>query len=284
MQQESFVSDVEIPIPIAPRRLVVALVVERDSRLRIVDAFRGRATVAFCDTHDELLARADRGDSSAVILSPRDGAGASTARCIGALRESVPARPVLAYCDVAVHNSTEILEVVRAGASDLVIHGHGDSPALLRAALDRAHQDSARDRVIRRLRPELRAEARAIIEYCIAHARNDLTIDDLAAALGVHRRTLTNRLARAGYPSPRITIARSCLLVAAALLEDPSRSIERVALELEYPSPTAFRNALKRHTGLRPSEVRENGGLTCVLRIFAMRVRRRRARPAAAAV
>jgi AraC-like DNA-binding protein len=274
VQSESFL-DVEASAVPDARRLVIALVVERDSRARIVDALRGRAAIDFCDTNDELLARASVGRSAAVILSPRDGAGASTADCVGSLREAVPARPVLAYCDVSVHNPREILEIVRAGASDLVLHGHGDSPVTLRAAIERAHQDSARDRVLRGLRPELPSEARGIVEYCVTHARNDLTVDGIAAALRVHRRTLTNRLARAGYPPPRVTIAWTCLLVAAALLEDPSRTVERIALELEYPSATAFRNALKRHTGLRPSEVRENGGLAYVLHIFAVDVKDR---------
>lgn len=280
MQQEPFSLHAESDT----RRPVLALVVERESRARIVDALRGRAAIDFCDTRDDLLARADRGDASAVILSPRDRAGASTVACVGSLRESVPARPVVAYCDVSVHDPREILEIVRAGASDLVIHGHGDSPATLRAALERAHEDSARDRVLRRVRPEIAPAARSIVEHCIAHARNDLTVDSVAAALGVHRRTLTNRLARAGYPPPRATIAWSCLLVAAALLEDPSRSIEHIALELEYPSATAFRNALKRHTGLRPTEVRENGGLSCVLHVLALLVNERRGRRAPVAV
>lgn len=270
MQPESLKADA--PAATEARRLVVALVVERESRARIVDALRGRAAIDFCDTRDELLARADRDVSSAVILSPRDRAGASTAGCVGPLRESVPARPIVAYCDVALHDPREILEIVRAGANDLVLHGHGDTPATLRAALARAHRDSARDRVLRQVGPGLAAGARSIVEHCITHARNDLTVDCVATELHVHRRTLTNRLTRAGYPSPRATIAWSCLLVAAALLEDRSLSVEHIALELEYPSPTAFRNALKRHTALRPSQVRDSGGLACVHHLFAMHV------------
>ena len=67
------------------------------------------------------------------------------------------------------------------------------------------------------------------------------------------------------------------LLAAAWLLEDGGRSVEQTAHLLSFESPNALRNLLKRHTGLRPIEVRENGGLRCVLALFRAALARRRA-------
>jgi transcriptional regulator GlxA family with amidase domain len=52
------------------------------------------------------------------------------------------------------------------------------------------------------------------------------------------------------------------------MLEDPARSVEQIALLLDFSSAASLRNMLKRYTGLSPREVRENGGLRCVLHAF----------------
>lgn len=57
-------------------------------------------------------------------------------------------------------------------------------------------------------------------------------------------------------------------MIAARLLDDPGRTVEQVALMLDFPSGTALRNMFKRYTGLRTSEVRQNGGVRCVLHAF----------------
>ena len=90
----------------------------------------------------------------------------------------------------------------------------------------------------------------------------------MADALNVHRKTLVARLSGANLPTPSALISWCRILVAARLLEDPGRSVEQVALLLEFPSGTSMRNMMKRYTGLRPGEIRENGGVRCVLHAF----------------
>ena len=63
-------------------------------------------------------------------------------------------------------------------------------------------------------------------------------------------------------------IAWCRLITAARLLEDPGRTVEQVALLLDFPSGASLRNMLKRYTGLAPGEVRENGGMRCVIHAF----------------
>jgi AraC-like DNA-binding protein len=100
------------------------------------------------------------------------------------------------------------------------------------------------------------------------HSRREMSVEDAATAMGIHRKTLVDRLRSAGLPSPRTIIGWSRLLTAARLLDDPGRTVEQVALRLDFPSGTALRNMFKRYTGLRTSEVRENGGVRCVLHAF----------------
>jgi transcriptional regulator GlxA family with amidase domain len=95
-----------------------------------------------------------------------------------------------------------------------------------------------------------------------------VTVADAAAALGVHRKTLVDRLATAQLPTPSAMIAWCRLTLAAQMLEDPARSVEQIALLLDFSSAASLRNMLKRYTGLSPREVRENGGLRCVLHAF----------------
>jgi AraC-like DNA-binding protein len=122
--------------------------------------------------------------------------------------------------------------------------------------------------VLREVRPMLPATVRPIVEHCVLRARTPLTVAGVARALGVHRKTLVNKLRRAGFPGPRAIIGWSRLLLAAHALEDPGRPVERIALDLEFASATAMCNMLRRYTGLRPREVRENGGVACVLHLF----------------
>ena len=56
--------------------------------------------------------------------------------------------------------------------------------------------------------------------------------------------------------------------MAARMLDDPARTVEQVALKLDFPSGAALRNMFKRYTGLRTTEVRENGGVRCLIHAF----------------
>ncbi len=86
--------------------------------------------------------------------------------------------------------------------------------------------------------------------------------------MGVHRKTLVDRLKAARMPSPRAMIGWCRLLIAARMLDDPGRTVEQVALKLDFPSGAALRNMFKRYTGLRTTEVRENGGVRCLIHAF----------------
>ena len=49
------------------------------------------------------------------------------------------------------------------------------------------------------------------------------------------------------------------------MMEDVSRPLEHIALQLNFSSAASLRNMLARYTRLRPCEVRQNGGFVCGL-------------------
>ncbi|HJU64296.1 MAG TPA: helix-turn-helix domain-containing protein, partial [Gemmatimonadaceae bacterium] len=76
------------------------------------------------------------------------------------------------------------------------------------------------------------------------------------------RKTLVNRARQVGLAEPSRLLGWCRLLAAAPLLADPFRSVEQVALESGFTSATAFRNMLKRYSGLIPSDLRDPEGTT----------------------
>jgi AraC-like DNA-binding protein len=86
--------------------------------------------------------------------------------------------------------------------------------------------------------------------------RSVLTLDAVAEALAVSRRTLTRRLAEEGGSYRHILDdVRSDF--AQALLQDRSLSIGDIAFFLQYSEPAAFHRSFRRWTGRTPQGFRE---------------------------
>jgi AraC-like DNA-binding protein len=113
-------------------------------------------------------------------------------------------------------------------------------------ASDPAHRaDEKRKGVARELQQVLRS--RVIGGLC--------SVDDLAAALAIHRRTLNRCLRREGTTF-REVLDRVRFEAARTLLRDGRRDIEDVARALGYAEPSAFTRAFRRWAGVPPSRWR----------------------------
>src|SRR5437660_1324003 len=77
--------------------------------------------------------------------------------------------------------------------------------------------------------------------YCLMHVRSSLSVEELARAMNVNRKTLLKRFKRSGWPPPSSLIVWTKLLVAASLLEGGRYSVENAAREAGLQSSTAFR-------------------------------------------
>ena len=250
------------------RLIVVALVVGTKCRARIRGALAGRADVHFCDARADLLPLAATNRPSAIITEARDHVGEDVSVAVTAIRTGMPSLPVIAYIADEQTSSGDILAMARAGVHDLVRAGFDDVGFALGAALASATASCAVSAARDELENLVTADAWPFVSYCLTRAHGPISITAAADALGLDRRTLVRRLERAGLPSPR-RIAGWCRVVAAArLLDEPIYTLEQAALRLEFPSGTALRNMLLRYTGLKPRELRENGGVHCVMHLF----------------
>jgi AraC-like DNA-binding protein len=261
--------------------VVLALITGRLERLRIATAVQGHAVVRFVGTTGDLLAHL--GDSHtlpmAMIVEPRDCDGRPTAGIVRQLANAHPTLPIVAYCHAGYQYSRDILELAAAGAHELLFHGVDDSGVALRGVLTSASQACAAAQIMRAIASEVPPALVPLFEFCLAYPERATSVQAVAHVLGVHRKTLVNYCAQASLPPPSAILAWCRLLLVGHFLETPGRTIEGIALGVEFTSATALRNMLRRYTGLRPQQVRERGGLCCIIDAFRRRLAERRERP-----
>jgi AraC-like DNA-binding protein len=270
---------VTAPEPQEP--VLLALIAGKLERLRIATAVRGHATVHFVGTTAELAARL--GDARALpvamIVEPRDCDGRSTSDIVRQVSTAHSAMAIVGYCHAGYEHSRDILELAAAGAHELIFHGIDDSGVALRSVLSSAAQACAASQIMRAIASDVPAPLLPLFEFCLAYPGRATSVQAVAQVLGVHRKTLVNYCEKASLPPPGQVLSWCRLLLVGHLLETPGRTVEGVALRVEFASATALRNMLRRYTGLRPQEVRERGGLRCVVDAFRRSLSGRREPP-----
>jgi AraC-like DNA-binding protein len=260
---------------------VVAVLPDATLRARLAGALRGRgAAVRFCATADEARAALACGEARALVVGACDAEGRPTAPLVERACRDHPDVTVIAYCALARGDpaaSAALVALVRAGAHAAVMRDVDDDPHALRAALRVAEQACAAQRVLDAVASALPAGVRPLVALYLRADERPPGVGEAARALGVHRRTLVNRMRAAGCPAPRALRTWCRVFVAARLLEEPGRTVESVALQLDFDSPSGLRNTLRRYTGRAPAALRAAGGLRCALAAFAAACEARRA-------
>jgi transcriptional regulator GlxA family with amidase domain len=84
----------------------------------------------------------------------------------------------------------------------------------------------------------------------------DLTLADIAAEAGVSTRTLIRRFSEQTGTTPLRWLHRARIRQAQHLLETTRHPVERIAAQVGFGSPTAFRDRFKRTTGVSPHTYR----------------------------
>lgn len=254
------------PAAFAPR-VVLALLRDRGALARVTDALRSAAAageptavVRSVTTVAAFLAAVAERAYALVVVEAHDADGVSTAEAVRVLRERHPAVPVLGHAVARAGMSTDVMALVRAGVHELVVAGVDDVAATLRAALARTGRRASAEGVLREVAAGVPAGVLPALRYALEHADAAPSVPELARALGVSRQALAARLRAAGLPGPRALLAWCRLLLAAELLAAGGRTVDYVALELDFPSANGFRNVLRRYAGVGPADVRRDGG------------------------
>jgi AraC-like DNA-binding protein len=264
-----------VPIP-SDHPVVLACAVTPPQRTKLIDGLRGRATLGFCASFDELSKRLQLSPDpiDTVVLPACDAAGQGASRMVREVAEGRPRTAIVVWCDAGAHHSVEIRALAVAGAHQFLFAGIDDHGIALRAVLDLARRQCGAEWVMTRLAPVVPSRLHPMLEATLARPDAIKTVPELGAALGVHRKTLFNHCRKASFLAPAELIAWGRLAMVAYMLETTACTIERIAIELGYASDTALRNTIKRYTGQRAGQIRNAGGIDAVVAALEARARR----------
>lgn len=95
-----------------------------------------------------------------------------------------------------------------------------------------------------------------LLDWLRDHLDSDLTLADIAARAGVSTRTLMRRFREQTGTTPLQWLHRARIRQAQHLLETTGHPVERIAAQVGFGSPTAFRDRFKRTTGVSPQAYR----------------------------
>jgi len=251
--------------------LIATLVHAPLRQQRIRDALGEQHEVLPCSTWDELLGACGR---RAVTLALVDlfpsvvpGGEPGSFELLRQLKRRFPSVATVLYTGMPPARPRDLFEAGRFGLDALVLAEQDDDPTQLRAAVDRAEARGALAPLLPAL-ARLAPTVRDAVLLCVTRAHQPLSPDDLSRILGVRRKLLSARLSQAGFPTSQKLIAWGRLIVAARLLEDPERTADSVALALDYPSGSAFRNACQRYVRSAPHQIRAEGGAAFVIKML----------------
>ena len=252
---------------------LVATLLPSQLRLnRLRSALRDRYTAVTCVDWEELLsACAGRPVSVAVVdLFP----GVQTTDAFDALRQlkrRFPSVTVVLYTSVPPARPRDLFEAGRFGIDGLIVADHDDEPRRMVGIIEQAEARG----VLELLRPtvaDLKPTVRDALLVAVTRAHQCLSPEGLAKILGIRRKVLSDRLVQAGFPTAQRLIAWGRLVVAAKMLEDHERTADSVALALDYPSGSAFRNTCQRYLHAAPQQIRARGGASYVISAFLRQV------------
>lgn len=238
------------------------------SRLRT--AVRDRHTVHSCAGWADLLRACEQ---KPVVLAFFDlyAEGTLNLEHLRTMRRRFPRVTQVAYVLGAADRGRDLFDAGRAGIDALVLADRDDSPHVLRATVDLAEARSVSG-LVREQVADARPLVRDALLIAVTRAHESLTPDALGKLLAISRRALADQLALAAFPPPQRLLAWGRLIVASHLLEDESRSADSVALALDYPSGSAFRNTCQRYLHATPHEIRARGGARFALAALAAEV------------
>jgi AraC-like DNA-binding protein len=240
---------------------------------RLRSAIKDRHEVVACEDWAGLLAVCERQPVRVAIVDLFAGGQANFER-LRHLKQRLPRLTLIAYVAFSADRAHDLFDAGRQGIDGLVLADQDDAPRALLAFVEHAESRSL-GAIVREALHDVDPMTRDAVLLAVTRAHEGLSPDNLARLLALPRRTVSQRLANAGFPSARRLLTWGRLIFAAHLLEDRHRSADRIALALEFPSGSAFRNTCQRYLGLTPNEIRDRGGASFVLQAL-LRGRRKK--------
>jgi len=217
-----------------------------------------------------------------LMVEPRDARDAATAPLVRLVRErarTADAIPVLAMVRRSAPWCPATVALLEAHPAVVLIVEDLDLGAVVRALATRLRRAAFVGAAWRALEQDVPAELRPLVRVALARAAEPLSVQAIARDLGLHRKTLWSRCRRHGMGSMQALMTWCRLLAVEHALRSCSRPIDAIAEELAFASPTALRNAVRRHLRTTPSALREERGEGVVCAEFRAWMRRLRPPP-----
>ena len=180
---------------------------------------------------------------------------------IRVLRQLVPSHPVFAWCDRHALTTHQLLDIALAGVAGVVLRDVDDGRHVFGRTLEAAAQRSHAADIEARLGQHIPDAMRPLFRFMLEHVHGPMDVDRIAAAFGITRQTLRNRLVHHRLPLPRTLMTWCRLLVAGSLLQESGHTLDSVALQLDFSSGHHLGTVLRRYAGAGIAEMRAECGV-----------------------
>ena len=262
--------------PLVHPTTVVVCGLNRHQRAYVMDGLRRRAECRWVDTIEELDALLASGAAvDALILPPDDPAGRSAVPTVERVAREWPDIAIVLFCPPRTDQASSLRALMLAGVHQPVFEGMHDTASAITQAVEMSRREVAGEAVYRALEPLLPDGVQTMAQMILGRVDAMTSVEQLAHQMGVHRKTLVNRCARAGFLQPAELIVWCRLAMVARMLDRTGLTVEAIGLTLNFPSHTALRNQIKRYTGRTATELRRAGALRVVLEAMRTQGRRR---------
>ena len=238
--------------------------------LRRVGARGFRCT--FVATWSELREAVIASPPAAILIvdpyAPRGRGAPELCSDLRSLLLEFPSATVLAALAVPPGRSRDLRTMGEWGVTDIICLDEDDTPEAVYRRLRSVEGRTLQALLDRTLPPLLSGRARMLMMSAAEVVSIGGKGRDLARRLHLSERTVLRWAERAGLPAPRRMLAWMRILLAAALLDDPGRSVLSVAHACGYSSDSSLRRAMQDFLGTGPSALRREGAFPIAARVF----------------
>lgn len=260
----------------APRsshdRRILGCVSDGRMRQRLEVALRGHAPIQWLDSFASVREALD-GERRicTVLIGMRDANGETAADFAAGVRVQGRGAAIVACCDLNGNGLQPVSELAVAGVHDVLFAGLNDDAHSARMIIFGACLGGAGDVVMNAITPSIPTAMLRFVDLAARRPRDLRRVAEVAEALSISRQTLGRWCRVHKFIGPEELLMWVRLLLVAALLEATDQTLESIAYEMQYGSPTALRNRIREYAGLKATDLRD-GGLRLMLDAFHRRI------------
>lgn len=238
------------------RNEIRAVLAPSSPRLDVIRELPPPYAIHHVDGWEDLRARLRTAPPSTFVLVDADAPGGGLDERVRELVARFAMNPVVPVLELEPGRVDHLRELLRWGVSEVVNFPVETLPGAVAHRLAHAHARPLKRR-LEALAPRTLSEDAMTLLYAAAEVAVDGGgAPELARRLGARPRTVAGWCAREGFPPPRRLQAWVRLLLAAALLEHPERTVIGAALACGYSTDHSLRRAMRELTGELPPRAR----------------------------